>query len=80
MNRLADWPGLANLVEIGLNDDSNSTEPAAAVRLFTSSRLTPRLTRLRASGICRSTESVAALAGCSALVGLQHLDFAFNDV
>ena len=80
VNRLADWPGLANLVELGLNDGSNSTEPAAAVRLFTSSRLTPRLTRLRASGICRSTESVAALAGCSALVGLGHLDFAFNDV
>lgn len=78
VERLAGWPGLANLTELGLNDSYGSTLPEATVKLFKSPHLSPRLARLRVSGLCRSAESVAALAGCAALVGLQHLDFAFN--
>jgi uncharacterized protein (TIGR02996 family) len=75
---LASWPGLANLLELDLNDSYGATKPGATVQLFESTYLTPRLSRLRASGICRSAEAVAALVNCAALKGVTHLDFAFN--
>jgi uncharacterized protein (TIGR02996 family) len=80
VKRLAKWPGLATLVELGLNDIHDATEPAAAAKLFASPHLSPRLARLGASGICKSPEAVAALAGCKALAGLTRLDFAFNEL
>ncbi|QJX00790.1 hypothetical protein FTUN_8428 [Frigoriglobus tundricola] len=80
VERLAAWPGLEHLTELSLNDSFNATAPGAAVQLFNSPHLTPRLGRLRVSGICRSPEAVSALAECPALIGLQHLDFAFNEL
>jgi len=80
VNRLAEWPGLANLVELGLDASHDTTVPDAAAKLFASPHLTPRLSRLAASGICRSENAVAALARCKALEGLTHLDFAFNEL
>jgi len=78
LQSLATWPGLANLVELGLNDNYGSTAPESTAKLFATSCLSPRLSRLRVSGICTSPEAVAAIAGCSALTGLTQLDFAFN--
>jgi uncharacterized protein (TIGR02996 family) len=80
VKRLAAWPGLANLVELGLNNADGTTAAEAAEELFDSSYLTTRLTRLEVSGACRSENAVAALAGCAALAGLTHLDFAFNEL
>ena len=80
VERLAAWPGLSNLVSLRLNDSHGTTDPGAAVKLFTSPYLTARLSRLGVNGLCHSPEAVAALANCSALAGLQHLDLAFNEL
>ena len=80
IKRLAAWPGLADLVELGLHHSHSSAAPEAAERLFHSPHLTPRLTTLRVSALCRSAEAVVAFAKCRALAGVTHLDFAFNDL
>ncbi|HSQ57138.1 MAG TPA: hypothetical protein VLM40_15515, partial [Gemmata sp.] len=83
VERLAEWPGLAHLVELGVDHgfgDRQPADPEATVKLFQSQHLTPRLGRLRASGICKSPATVSALADCAALRGLEHLDFGFNEL
>jgi uncharacterized protein (TIGR02996 family) len=78
---LASWPALAHVAELTISDlriNDEDTSDGPVLQLLASPHLSPRLRRLDVSGVCKSTHSVSALAGCATLRGLQWLGFGYN--